>query len=842
MGIGRERTLPSQGDVRRDGVTRRRTLWTAALLAAVGAPVSGAHAQASGEGAIIVTARKRDEDALRVPVVATVLQTEDLERRQVTDLQGVAAMVPGLVLGDAPLEVGTEVSLRGVGSSPLDPGVDQSVALNLDGLPLGQGIAYSVGLFDVERVEVLKGPQPLFFGKNSPGGVIAIRTADPGAGHEVTASAAYEAEAREVQGQIVLSGPVSETLGLRLSSQFARGDGYFRNTAVALDSSGARQPDARFGESRSLYLRLTGVYEPTADLTARLKLNLTHDRVLGGLAEQLVYCPDGTYNYLPTIGLDLSSQYSANEDCRADRKLNIVDMDPGAFPGIPNDGVSFTQTEQRFGTLEVRWGVAPALGLTSVTGYYDLTVDALQNGPWSGGAAPPLAITKALRREEFTQELRLASDFSGTVDFTAGAFVQDGRIRNDIAFLGNRLYGLPAVAVAGSHDIEVRSLALFGQVRARPWPTLEIAAGARWTDEKRSDAPVTYDVFGVFSGVQGTPLHPQLPVLRSRNWSPELTVAWSPAADLTVFGALKQGYKSGSYNINQALNPGDDNSFGDERGRGGEIGIKGYAGGRELSFDLAGYYYRYNGLQVGIIRITSAGIPVLATVNAAAAEVYGTDLALRYRPRAIDGLGVSAALNWNHASFTRFANADCKPGQTVAEGCNLLPVPVTNPDEIAAGYYSIDPHLGVPVRYNSQDLSGTRLHRAPALQATIAVDYETPLRRDLMLGIGAHAQYSSSYVVDLGNRHAGSQGAYGKIGVSFRLRDPGDRWEVALIGNNLTNRLTTGGCLSVNYPGGGGVFPGMITGAPIRGPAGSGETLCGFEQGRELWLRFTART
>src|SRR5687768_7908052 len=113
MEIGRERALPSQGDVRRDRVTRRRTLWTATLLATAGAPVSGAYAQASGEGTIIVTARKRDEDALRVPVVATVLQTEDLERRQVTDLEGVAAMVPGLVLGDAPLEVGTEVSLRG---------------------------------------------------------------------------------------------------------------------------------------------------------------------------------------------------------------------------------------------------------------------------------------------------------------------------------------------------------------------------------------------------------------------------------------------------------------------------------------------------------------------------------------------------------------------------------------------------------------------------------------------------------------------------------------------------------------------------------------------------------
>jgi outer membrane receptor protein involved in Fe transport len=719
--------------------------------------------------------------------------------------------------------------------------VDQSVALNLDGLPLGQGMAYSVGLFDMDRVEVLKGPQPLFFGKNSPGGVIAVRTADPGRDTEIVATAAYEAEARQWQGQLILSGPVSDTLGLRLSSHYAESDGYFRNAAVALPESGARQPDLRFGRSRSLYTRLSTRFEPVSSLTARLKLNLTHDRALGGLAEQLVGCPDGTFNYLPSVGLDLPSEYSANEDCRADRRVNIVDMAESAFPGIPNHGVSFTETEQRFGTLEVNWDLAPRLTMTSVTGYYLLTVDALQNGPWSGGAAPPLAITKALRREEATQELRLASDFDGAFDFTAGAFFQNGDLANEIVFLGNARYGLPPVAVRGSHDIDVRSLALFGQLRARPSPGLEFAAGVRWTDERRANAPVTYDVFGVFTGVQGAPLHPQLPVLRSRNWSPEVTVTWSPAEDLMLFGSLKQGYKSGSYNINQALNPGDDNSFGDERGRGGEIGIKGYAGQRSLAFDVSGYYYRYSGLQVGIIRITSAGIPVLATVNAAGAEIYGTDLTLRYRPPGVPGLSLSAAANWNHGYFTRFANADCKPGQTVAEGCNLLPVPVTDPGEIAAGYYSVDPVLGIPVRYNGQDLSGTRLHRAPALQGIVSIDYQAPLGANLVAGLGADLRYSSSYVVDLGNPRSGTQDAYAKLDVNFRLRAPDDRWQLALIGNNLTNRLTTGGCLTVNYPGGGGVFPGMITGSPIRGPAGSGETLCGFERGREVWVRLSVR-
>ena len=98
--------------------------------------------------------------------------------------------MPGLQLGGNVLTVGTQIALRGVGTSSLDAGVDQSVSLNIDGLQLSQAATFDVGMFDMAQVEVLKGPQSLFFGKNSPGGVIAIRTADPGDELEVIARAA----------------------------------------------------------------------------------------------------------------------------------------------------------------------------------------------------------------------------------------------------------------------------------------------------------------------------------------------------------------------------------------------------------------------------------------------------------------------------------------------------------------------------------------------------------------------------------------------------------------------------------------------------------------------------
>src|SRR5690606_10265777 len=126
------------------------------------------------------------------------------------------------------------VSIRGIGTTSLDPGIDQSVSLNIDGMQFTQGSAYSIGMFDMAQVEVLKGPQALFFGKNSPGGVVSIRTADPGDELEVMGSVGYEVKARTMRTEAVLSGPITDSLGLRLAGAYSSTDGYFKNNATAI--------------------------------------------------------------------------------------------------------------------------------------------------------------------------------------------------------------------------------------------------------------------------------------------------------------------------------------------------------------------------------------------------------------------------------------------------------------------------------------------------------------------------------------------------------------------------------------------------------------------------------
>jgi outer membrane receptor protein involved in Fe transport len=777
--------------------------------------VDGAAETAADRSEIIVTARKRQESVLQVPVVTTVLSQSQLESSQVTDMNDIAALTPGLVLGLGTVEVGTQVSLRGIGTSVFDPGIDQAISLNLDGLQLTNGMAYSVGVFDMAQVEVLKGPQALFFGKNSPGGVISIRTADPGDRLEVMGRLGYEFEAREWRGEAVASGPLTEALGVRVAAMYSDFGGFFKNAAVGIPALGTTAAAPRFGKSTTLFLRGTALYDSGGPFTARLKLNYTRDRQADGAALQLVSCPDGLTNYF--LGLPF---YGPQEDCKGDRTLNVAYPISAAFGGLRNGGIPFTHITQKFGSLEMNYAFGENLTLTSLTGYYNLLTDASSNGTLAGASATIVA-DKHFTRKEFSQELRLNSDFRGPLNFTLGGFYQDGKLKNDMLLAGNTAIGLPSRLFLGAHDVATRSLSLFGQARYKAAPELEIAAGVRWTDEDRIDRPTTVDVLGQYTGVPGTVTRPSVPKLASSNWSPELTITYTPTTDLTLFASLKQGYKSGSYNLLVPVIPGQDNSFGDEKIQGGEAGIKTRIADRQVNLNLAGYFYKYSGLQTGVNLPSEQGLPVFRTLNAGAAEIYGVDFDVSYHPRNVQGLTMSAAANWNRARFTRFGGAPCAGGQTIAEGCNEV----------------LDPSTGL---FTSQDLTGTRLNRAPEWQANLSVNYELPVGAANKLKFGLSGQYSTEYSANLGRRRDFIQDAFAKLNANIAFVGANDRWEVALVGNNLTNVLRGGLCPNLNYPGG-AVFPGSITGGAIRGPAGSDEILCAIDRGREVWIRLTLR-
>ncbi|TAK99908.1 MAG: hypothetical protein EPO08_15050, partial [Rhodospirillaceae bacterium] len=409
-----------------DPKLRARSLLLAAtvstLALAIAMPASAQiSAQKSGTGIeeVIVTARKRQETLLNVPIVTQAITGPQLAGLKLpTDIESI---VPSLTIGEAVLSSGTRVFLRGVGTTSGDPGVDQSISLNVDGLQLTNGLAYTSGLFDLGRIEVLKGPQGLFYGKNSPGGVISLYSADPTDRFEVTGGAGYEVEARTKQTDLIVSGPASESMKLRLAARYANSDGFFKNAATALPGTGALTPADRFNKTETWIVRGTALWAPASDFDARLKVNYVKDADLWVGSQQYVSCPDGV---APPPG---RLQYLAPADnCRQDRTAYFVGMDPAAFPGVPSLGVPnlahggapYRDSTQWYGTLEMNYHPTTDLTVTSLSGYYYLHTASVLNSGNAGYAGTPIVTEQGLRRRDITEELRVNSSFTGPINFT----------------------------------------------------------------------------------------------------------------------------------------------------------------------------------------------------------------------------------------------------------------------------------------------------------------------------------------------------------------------------------------------------------------------------------------
>jgi iron complex outermembrane receptor protein len=792
------------------GPRLRSLLLTASACIAGLAAAGKAFAQENNQiQEVIVTARKRQESILNVPVVETAVSGQKLDRLGAGNLNDIVKLVPGVQLGETVLSTGTQVSVRGVGTSALAAGVEQSISLVVDGLQLTQGLSFASAMFDVGQVEVLKGPQSLFYGKSSPAGVISVRTADPTDKAEIVVRAGYEFEAREKQGELILSGPVSDTVKLRLAAQYSDTDGFFKNSATARPGGGGLNPiRSRWPYTKQYNIRGTALWAPTSTFDARLKLNLDHSKTLYAGTGQLTSCPDGI---IGPFGIQF---INPNEKCKLDRTGAVVDYDPVAFPGVENNGVPYLNQTEKYGSLEMNYRIRPDLTLTSSTAYYKLKTDSLLNTSESSYNGPIITFSNGFKRRDFTEELRLNSDFAGPLNFSAGAFYQDGRMSDVIREGGNLTLGLPPLLARGIHVIDIKSYSAFGQVRYKIVPTLELAVGARWTDEKRADNPV--DLFST-----PTPVTLKVPKIKADNVSPEVTLTYKPNDTVTVFAALKKGYKSGSFSMSVPATPGQDVSFGDEKVEGGEMGLKMRLLDRRLAIDTAVYNYKYTGLQVGATEPPLPGqLPIERIVNAGSARVYGIEAQATYLVPNVDGLTLNAAANYNHGRFKTLNNVPCYGGQLISEGCNQ----------------SLDPNTGL---YLAQDLSGKPLVRSPDWQVAFGFDYEMPVGHDMSLGITNANQYVSKYPAALSPRKDTYQSAYFKADLSFTLHGPRDRWELALIGKNIANKLTNGNCTTSDFQN--GLLGGYGTGSNVRGPNGVDEVLCFTERGREVWIRATFR-
>jgi outer membrane receptor protein involved in Fe transport len=247
-----------------------------------------------------------------------------------------------------------------------------------------------------------------------------------------------------------------------------------------------------------------------------------------------------------------------------------------------------------------------------------------------------------------------------------------------------------------------------------------------------------------------------------------VTLSYKITPDIHLYGAYKTAYKSGGFSnsgIYSAFSttPKDDLAFDPEKARGFEAGLKTELFDRQLRFNITAYRYKYSNLQVDFF---NAPTFAYITINAGAAITKGIETEFEFAPLAAPGLSLHGSLNYNKARYRNFVGP-CFAGQTIEQGC---------PQPTGPG--------GFPL----QDLSGKPTAVAPAWTATLGFYYEHDIGRDLTASVGADGRYSSHYLASSLGSELSRVGSYATLDGQVALGARNDRWKVALIGKNLTNR------------------------------------------------------
>ncbi|MCB2078306.1 MAG: TonB-dependent receptor [Novosphingobium sp.] len=634
---------------------------------------------------IIVTAQLREQTLQEVPVAVSVIGGDTLREQQITGIDGLDELVPNLTVTRSPFQ--PIVSIRGLGSGGGSRAFEQSVAMYVDGIYAGRANQFLNPFFDVQRVEVVRGPQSVLFGVNANAGAINIINTRPGDTLEGYIGAGYEFENEGYNLEAAVSVPITDTFGVRVAGRTNREGGYVFNTVQNRDDG---QVDSAIG-------RIVASWRPTPDL--RFDLSYEHgDMEIDGTNLQLNSL--GAVTFPPEI-----------EDGVFDFRKSTA--------GTPE----FTDLQTDNASLNIRLDLE-GIALSSATGY-----SAYEFAQFVQGANHPLPVGTAGNDEsfeQFYQEFRLYSTGTRFFDYIVGAtyYHQDSRIDqgNDIDLTN---FGVPGVtgAVRNGLDQETNGYSVFAQGTLNFTDDLNLVVGGRYSIiEKAADyviAPTTLgqslveytvDVSSLFI-LSGPPFgffqwfDPNDPsTFRTTEFSRDRTFrSFNPAVSLnyeidfstSVYASFTTGTKAGGYNDQEKSGIVPENGFSDdlfnyssEDARNFEIGLK-YAG-RDVRFNVAAFYTEYEDLQVNQPLPSGA----LLTTNAASATARGVEVDLTWA--VTDGLILNADAAYLHARY------DDYPGACLIGDVNC-----------------IDPVTG--------NAAGGRLDAVPDFTGSIGASYTTPI-------------------------------------------------------------------------------------------------------------------
>jgi iron complex outermembrane receptor protein len=728
-------------------------------------------------GDIIVTAQRREQRLQDVPISVAVTTGDAIQKAGSTDLLDLSTRMPGVHISGGPIS--SNITIRGVGSGS-NAGFEQSVGTFVDGVYRARSRTLQAGLFDVERVEVLNGPQTTFFGNNTDAGAINITTKKPTQRFEYDATTLYAPTDGQYIAKVGVSTPLTGTLAVRVAGQLTGMNGYIHDSYLNQDGPHMRDENGRIAFH----------WTPAPVLTSDLRVDYARNRDEGNSYFEIEGCP-------PPAGFP-----SATGPCAAYLSLRGPNIDNQL-----NFKADTGPSDYRLDMTEVAWTNKLDLGgatLTSISSYNHSNANTFTQ-------VTPLPITgvagyfyspfrQAERYSVYAQELRLEGKLTRWLSFVAGGYYSHGHL---VSNSYSSLFGSTAPGNAGAPVTNAttpigsnrnlfqtdQTRSIFGQLSFEVSPRLRLNAGLRYTSVLKDGArsafagiagpdaeasefvipdPVTLAKLDKVAGVNNLPFAD--PHKTYDKLMPSASIQYDLTPQITTYFSYTKGFKAGGFSDGNTPS-----QFGSESVDAYEVGVKGSLLDRHLFFTLDAYESDYTGLQQAISIIGPTGVTVTSIGNAALSVSRGFEGSLTVR--ASDIFSINASASYIDSHFSSYKGAGCTEAQIVKVGSNCI-----------------------------QDLSGRPQPFAPKLSGTAGFTLALPAGSN-EIRVEPDIFYSGSYFLTPVDDPLVKQKSYTMADLRVGFGPHGKRWEVAVIAKNLNdskvktlaNTLGTAPGLTFNY-------------------------------------------
>jgi iron complex outermembrane receptor protein len=737
-------------------VNRKTLVSTLALLPAV-CP-GGALAQQLEE--VLVTAQRRSESIEDVPLSVAAISGENITVGKIADLNDIAFAVPGVTFNE--FNVGEpRFYIRGIGNSSDSAASDQAVGVFLDEVYIGRTGGVGFDLLDLERIEILRGPQGTLYGKNTNGGAINVVTMRPSQENLVKLSASVgNYDMYNLNG--LVNGGIADSVAGKLVLQYQERDGFGKNVITPEEIA----TDGDFSASRLIggSIGASGSGDKLDDLEkysvrGQLQWDLSDSMSLLLGADYAKNKTNGSCRHLQNLDEAVQGLGVLWALGMSDRYMND---DRHCSTQIDTD----QEREIKGGMVRFDWTMDWA-DFMSLTAYresdYDFVDDLtgiplldLNAPPVSGTPLPPLPgvftppenVIDGVdeQADQFSQEFRFTGS-TGSLDWVAGAFYMEENVNrkeefytqyNTLLQLG---FGLAAIGdVLFTQDNETTSMALYGQADWHITDRWTLTYGVRWSDDEKKITQNAIDLLGTTP--TGVPLiapeFPQ-PVKADDSWSEvtnKASISYSPTDEIMLYATYSEGFKSGAFPSQANLPSVAGQSVDPEQVTNYEAGVKSSWWNNRIQFNASYYFMDYDDLQVFELNNR-----LLLVLLSAQAESEGVDV--DFNVLVTENFMISSSYNYNDATYTDFIDS------------------------------------------GGNDVSDNSLVFAPENAFAISADYRLDLDSAGALNFNVNYAWKDDYFTAASNAEKTRQDDIGMIGASAGWTSADQRWEVVLWGKNL---------------------------------------------------------